>query len=165
MPCAAVDMPSSTATWVPACSRYASPDEPNQSATSALSRATKSCRAASVNAATLFQVAACAATSSALPASQSRASLSGLTCSISHDTPQETSEPSGSIAIDRMSNDPPTPPRVPSTQLLLWMPPATWAASSTRPSPVYHVVESCASATSALLIAAALAADRRVAQL
>src|SRR5215218_7681376 len=108
------------------------------------------CCASKVNFATFSHVWACAAISSGSPASQSRASFNGLTCSISHDTPHATSEPSGSIAIPTISNARPTVPRVPSTQLSFLIPLEIWAASSTKPKPVYHVVDDCACATSGL---------------
>src|SRR3954452_5194852 len=152
----AAEMPCMTWATMPACCRYASPEPPDQSAISLVSASMYWSCAAAVNLETFAQVVAWAAIASGLPASQSSASLSGLTCSISQETPQATSEPSGSITMPRMSRLPPTVPSVPSTQLLSWMPLDTWAASSTRPRPVYQVVELCSAATSGFVTAVAL---------
>ncbi|MCF0094283.1 hypothetical protein B0E54_03125 [Micromonospora sp. MH99] len=71
---------------------------------------------------TLCHVCAYAVIWSGSPASQSRASESGLTCSMSQATPHETIDPIGSTQVASTSIDVPKPPIVVSIQDPLSMP-------------------------------------------
>src|SRR4051794_3166315 len=148
---AAADKAVSACRWLVDQSRYASPASPSHSEVSQWTERISSSASLLRAAAVLCHVWAWAEISAGSPASQSRDSERGLTCSISQATPYCRSVPTGSVTKPSRSRPAETPPIEPSTQLPLLMPARVCSTSSASDRPAQELTgPSTAGASSAL---------------